>query len=213
MASRREQRYEDILDISSRLFLEKGYERTSIQEIAAAVGVLKGSLYYYIDTKEDILYHVIRANHENLVESMESALSEVTGGGAIAKLHAFLAHHMTFVLANVARSASFQFEFRSLTRDRQSEIIAFRRGYGQRLTELIRMAQQEGEVDPDVVPNVSGRALLSMFNSVLRWYRPGGPLGAGEITDQYMTLAGRALGLGRCGADWTQSLSTSTGLR
>jgi len=196
MASRRERRYEDILDVASRLFLEKGYERTSIQDIAVEIGVLKGSLYHYIDTKEGLLYNVIRTNHENLVESMEEALGHAADQPAIERVRAFLHNHMMFVLENVERSASFQFEFRSLTPERQTEIIAYRRGYRQRLAELIRQAQQEESIPSDLVASVSSQALLSMFNSVLRWYRPGGPLSAMQITDQYMTLAGRALGMG-----------------
>lgn len=195
MERRRERRYEDILDVASRLFLEKGYERTSIQDIAAEVGVLKGSLYYYIDTKEGLLYNVIRTNHENLVGLMETALRSAAELPAIERVREFLHNHITFVLANVERSASFQFEFRSLTPERQSEIIDYRRGYGQRLAGLIRQAQEEGAIDADVSPSVSSRALLSMFNSVLRWYRPGGPLSPSQITEQYMMLAGRALGL------------------
>lgn len=210
MASRRERRYEDILDVASRLFLEKGYERTSIQDIAAEVGVLKGSLYYYIDTKEGLLYNVIRTNHENLVSRMEAALRSVADAPAIGRVRAFLYNHMTFVLANVERSASFQFEFRSLTAERQSEIITYRRGYGQRLAELIREAQQEGAIAADVVPSVSSRALLSMFNSVLRWYRPGGPLSPSQITEQYVMLAGRALGLTGDAAEWRGELAMRT---
>lgn len=193
MGKRREQRYEDILDAASTLFLEKGYERTSIQDIAEAIGVLKGSLYYYIEAKEDLLYSVIQVNHENLVDSMEQALSAVRDRPEIERVETFLRNHMCFVLTNVERSASFQFEFRSLSQERQAEIIECRRAYGIRFADLLSEAQREGEVAGDVDPRVASRALLSMLNSVLRWYRPGGELNEGKIVSQYTMLALRAV--------------------
>ena len=192
MMNRKQKRYEDILDVASRMFLEKGYERTTIQDIAEAIGVLKGSLYYYIDAKEDLLYDIIRINHENLVASMVEALETESTRTSTEQVRVFLANHIEFVLRNAEHSAAFQFEFRSLSPQRQAEIIQYRRTYGARLTHLLTTAQSNGELCANLNPGVASRALLSMFNSVLRWYRPSGDLDADDIAWQYTELAMRA---------------------
>src|SRR5947207_409360 len=60
-------RQQEILEAAARVFHEKGYESTSIQDIADEVGILKGSLYYYIRSKEDLLYEIIRDIHDDAI--------------------------------------------------------------------------------------------------------------------------------------------------
>src|SRR5687767_4761450 len=75
----REQRWDEIVEAAANVFYEKGYEGASLQDIASAVGLLKGSIYYYIDTKEDLLFElVMRAQavwFTTLEESEELAAS------------------------------------------------------------------------------------------------------------------------------------------
>src|SRR5690606_22895962 len=55
----REQRWDEIIEAAADVFYRKGYEGASLQDIASAVGLLKGSIYYYIDTKEDLLFELV----------------------------------------------------------------------------------------------------------------------------------------------------------
>ena len=64
-----------IVAAATRLFHEKGYESTSIQDVAEAVGILKGSLYYYIQTKEDLLYALALDGHTKGVATLEEERS------------------------------------------------------------------------------------------------------------------------------------------
>ena len=64
-------RREEVLETAARVFREKGYESTSIQDIADAVGILKGSLYYYMDSKEDLLYEILKGVHEEALENIK----------------------------------------------------------------------------------------------------------------------------------------------
>src|SRR5690242_21930048 len=64
-------RQQEIVEAAARVFHEKGYESTSIQDIADAVGILKGSLYYYITSKEDLLFEIIRGVHEEALKNLE----------------------------------------------------------------------------------------------------------------------------------------------
>ena len=62
-APSRSPREQQILDAAAVVFYEKGYAAASIQDVADAVGILKGSLYYYIDSKEDLLFEILRDAH------------------------------------------------------------------------------------------------------------------------------------------------------
>ncbi len=60
----REERWPELLEVATDVFSEKGCEAASLQDIAERLGMLKGSLYYYINSKEDLLYHVINDVHQ-----------------------------------------------------------------------------------------------------------------------------------------------------
>ncbi len=63
-------RRQEILDVAARMFYEKGYDATSTRDIAEAAGLLKGSLYYYVETKEDFLFEIIRQSHEGALATL-----------------------------------------------------------------------------------------------------------------------------------------------
>ena len=70
-ASPPRRRHLEVLEAAARVFHEKGYESTSIQDIADAVGILKGSLYYYITSKEDLLFEILQDVHEQGLRNLE----------------------------------------------------------------------------------------------------------------------------------------------
>ena len=59
-----EERWQEVVDAAAKVFAEKGYRAATLRDIAAELGMLKGSLYYYIETKEDLLYELLRRVHE-----------------------------------------------------------------------------------------------------------------------------------------------------
>src|SRR6476646_2120443 len=66
--TRNEKRWAAVIDAAEQVFLERGYQAASLKEIANRVGMLKGSLYYYIDTKEDLLFEIVRRAHQSGLE-------------------------------------------------------------------------------------------------------------------------------------------------
>lgn len=185
-------RLADIIDVAADLFLEFGYEQTKMQAIADRIGVLPGSLYYYIDHKEDILYWIIRSAHQDINILLEQAME--VDGPALVRFEHLAALHMRFTLENVARSAAFYMRFGVLSEERQIEITELRRTYEFGVVNLIETGQKEGDVCPDVSPAMSARALLQMFNSVHRWFRPEtSRQSADELVDEYVGLAVAAI--------------------
>ena len=83
--TRNEKRWAEVLDAAEQVFLERGYQAASLKEIATRVGMLKGSLYYYIDTKEDLLFEIVRRAHQSGLEFI--AREERRGGARRARTH------------------------------------------------------------------------------------------------------------------------------
>ena len=176
-------RQQEILEAAARVFHEKGYESTSIQDIADAVGILKGSLYYYITSKEDLLFEIIQGVHEEALKNLERT-SELEGE-AIQKIRAFVVVHVTHNATNLVKMAVFFQDFRSLNGKRREIIVQERDLYDNFLRDLIRQGQEEGTVCPDIEPKLAAITVLGMMNWIYQWYRPGGEFSATDIANAY----------------------------
>lgn len=176
-------RRQEILQAAAQVFHEKGYESTSIQDIADAVGILKGSLYYYITSKEDLLFEIIQGVHEEALANL--AKIRDLDGGALQRIRAFVVVHFTHSATNRVRMAVFVQDFRSLQGRRREIIVEERDLYDTFLRDLIRQAQEEGTVCPDIAPKTAAITVLGMMNWIYQWYRPGGDLSVAEIANAY----------------------------
>jgi TetR/AcrR family transcriptional regulator, cholesterol catabolism regulator len=85
-----------MLDTARALFARKGYFATSIREITSAMGIQKASLYYYISSKEDLIYQISKAAMEHVTACVEAALMQVTGPEE--RLYAFITSHVAGLL-------------------------------------------------------------------------------------------------------------------
>lgn len=184
-------RQSEILEAAARVFHEKGYESTSIQDIADSVGILKGSLYYYITSKEDLLYEIIQGVHAEALKNLDriSALE----GTALQRIRAFVVVHFTHNAENLVRMGVFFKDFRSLGGERRRIIVEERDKYDTFLRDLIRAGQKDGSVCQDVDPKLTAITILGMLNWVYQWYRPDGELGAVEIANVYGDFVAAAL--------------------
>jgi TetR/AcrR family transcriptional regulator, cholesterol catabolism regulator len=182
-----EDRRQEILTAAARIFHRKGYDATSIQEVAEAVGMLKGSLYYYIDSKEDLLYGVIERAHRLGNEGREQA--SVEGDSAVSQLRRTIRAHVRNNLEHLADIGVFFHDFRSLGPERRQAIVAERDDYERFIRGLIERGQEEGSLDPDVHPKLATMALLGAMNWVYQWYRDDGPRSPDEIADAFADVA------------------------
>jgi TetR/AcrR family transcriptional regulator, cholesterol catabolism regulator len=179
-------RQQEILEAAALVFREKGYESTSIQDIADAVGILKGSLYYYIRSKEDLLYEIIKTIHEDALRNV--ARIDEEEGDALQKIRAFVTAHMTFMTENLVKMGVFFHDFRSLSPERREEIIAARDIYDRQLRELIKQGKEEGVVREDVDPKLASLAAMGAMNWLYQWYRPGGRQSVKQIAGGFADL-------------------------
>jgi AcrR family transcriptional regulator len=170
-------RQREIYDVAARVFHQKGYEQTSMDDIADAVGLLKGSLYHYINSKEDLLYGIAQAVDRTVADRM--AANEQLKDPPIERLRAqFYGHTVTAGLDEdfMTRVQVYYREFRSLTPEHQREVAALRRSYSDYTRDRMILAQAEGSVCPDLDVAVIAPAILAMLNGALLSHRIGRPI-------------------------------------
>lgn len=184
-------RFEDIVDAAARLFSEKGYAATSIQDIADSVGMLKGSLYHYIHTKEDLLDAVIHEAHQHTAALGVEALE--MQGDALERLRYVVQIHLTGATGNLAKVKVFYQEAKFLPPERLGTILATRDSYEHSIRQIIADGQREGTVAAHLDPTLTAIAILAVLNSVQQWFRTDGPRSLEEVTASFTDLVVRSV--------------------
>jgi AcrR family transcriptional regulator len=176
---RRKDRFEQMVSVAAEVFQQKGYDGASLQDIADAVGILKGSFYHYIDTKEDLLFQVISKAHEGTA-SGNNAWHEVEDEPLVA-IRAWVEGHIRSSLDHLVYAAVYFREVDALAPERRAEINKARNAYERQLRTLVERALEGGELREGINPKLATVALFGMMNWVYYWYRPRGALSAEEI--------------------------------
>ena len=193
-------RTQDIIDTAAEIFHEQGYSETSVHDIAEAVGILKGSLYYYIRSKEDLLFQVLSDVHDAFKGIVER--TRAIDAPAVERLRYYVREHVIFNTQNVTKMAVFYHDYRALSEKPLAEIVERRRFYEDYLRDLIAEAQAEGSVNRDLDPKLAAFTLFGMMNWVYHWYQPTGSWTPDQIGEQVASMAIDGLvgpGAGRAG--------------
>ncbi len=180
-------RTQDIIDAAAQIFHEQGYSDTSVHDIAESVGILKGSLYYYIRSKEDLLFQVLSDVHDAFKGIVNR--TRAIDAPAIERLRYYIGEHVIFNTQNVTKMAVFYHDYRSLSEKPLLEIVERRRYYEDYLRNLIAEAQAEGSVNPELDPKLAAFTLFGMMNWVYHWYQPAGAWTPAQIGAQVASMA------------------------
>ena len=186
----------ELCDVAAEIFQEKGYAATTLRDIADALGMLKGSLYYYIDSKEDLLYRIISSIHADGRDNLEQARS--VEGAPVEKLRALLEGQVLRYGKRLSWVRVFYSEYRSLSGPRQDEINLQRREYRQYVEHLVALGQADGSFCPELDLRVATNSALSVVNMVYQWYRPSRNLSLETVARIQSNFVIRGL---RCASD------------
>lgn len=185
----RDERWDELQRAAARVFAKKGYKSTSLQELADEIGILKGSLYYYIDTKEDLLYEIVRGVLDGGMNNLQRIASEK--GDAVTRLKKVVNAHVQYLIGNLAATTVFLHDIKHLSKARRDTLAVDE--YEIIIQRLIEEGQAEGSVRTDIDAKMIEMAVLGVVNWTYRWYRADLHLSAERIGQQFAELISEGL--------------------
>jgi TetR/AcrR family transcriptional regulator, cholesterol catabolism regulator len=162
-------RREELTRIAARLFAERGYQGTSLADLAEQLGVQKPSLYHHIDSKEDLLWEVAGEG----AAAFHAALDGVPPAAAPERIRLALRGHLAVVAGQLDVATVFTREWRHLEGDRHEGFLAERRRYEERIRDLFREGVERAELRTDLDVATAALLFLSAANWAYTWLRPG----------------------------------------
>jgi AcrR family transcriptional regulator len=178
---------DQILDTAVAAFRLKGYAGTSTQDIARALQMTKGSLYYYFRDKEDILFSC----HERALDHLLSGARAARNRDPEAALRELIERHVG-IMVHEFRGTALALEVATLNGSRHDHIVRRRDQYEGILRDLIEKGVRSGAFRP-VDSRLASFAFLGAINWMARWYREGGGRSAEEIGRTFADLFVRSL--------------------
>src|SRR4051812_32716571 len=139
---------ERLLDVATRLFAERGFEGTSVQEIVAAAGVTKGAMYHYFASKDDLLYEI----YHRLLGLQSERLSTIADGPGSAqeRVRTAAADVVESTLTAIDEAIVSIRSIHMLRPDKRAQVRAERRRYHERFRALVEEGQRDGSFREDV---------------------------------------------------------------
>jgi len=179
---------EQVIDAAAKVFAAKGFEAARLEEIAAELGVLKGSLYYHAASKAELLFLVTRRRMLTIIEHTQAiAVSEAPPAEKLAT--AVRAHLQHLDQHHPESSLWFMQPSRSAkSADRQAEIGALHREYEVVLRGIVQDGIGSGDLRRDLDATVATLGVLGMCNWLPRWYDRDGRLAIDGIGDTFIGM-------------------------
>lgn len=162
-----------------RLFASKGYDATSMRDIAKAVGLLPGSLYAHIQSKEQLLREIIEQGIDDFLEAMTPVMASQSP--APARLRAAITTHMQVIGRNLDRTGVVFHQWRSLAGADRGRVVAKRNAYEQLFVDLLEGGIAAGEFRPDLDSRFAVLVILGALNWAPEWFSPSGADSADEV--------------------------------
>ncbi|MBI2525845.1 MAG: TetR/AcrR family transcriptional regulator [Candidatus Rokubacteria bacterium] len=180
---------ERILAVSGRVFNQRGYHGTTLDDIARALGVTKAALYYHVKNKEELLFQCHQLALDIGMEGFHLALAQP--GPPDEQLRAALAHYIEG-MADQLKGTVVLLEQGALSPPHHRRIVRGRDEYEQALRRMIAAGITAGVFVP-CDPKLVGFAILGAVHWIPKWYHPAGPSPAREIAEAFATYLVRGL--------------------
>ncbi|MHB8867661.1 MAG: TetR/AcrR family transcriptional regulator [Thermoleophilia bacterium] len=177
-----EERREQILTAALEAFHAKGYGQTSMRDLGNAVGMSVAGMYHYFSTKEDILFAIIDNSVDRLLVGLEDARKSAESPED--RLRAMLAETVRIVIEHREEIRILIDNADKLPRDRQDQIREKRAHSAAIVRAELERLRAAGRLGEHLDLNVITFSINGMANWVYHWYRPEGPMGVRELTDQ-----------------------------
>lgn len=181
----RRNREDEVINAAVEIFYAKGYSAASIQDVADRVGVLKGSLYHYISSKEDLLFRIFEGSHEQAVQLM----ADITERNLPPRqrLEAYLNEIVHWYLGNVERVSLYFNEWRYLTGENAAAVRKHRKVFADFVREILEEASED--LRPGVDQRLATFYILGAINNIPVWYRKTGPYSQARVAQEFSSMS------------------------
>ncbi|HEX3362931.1 MAG TPA: TetR/AcrR family transcriptional regulator [Solirubrobacterales bacterium] len=178
---------EVLLVVAADLFADRGYAATTVRDIAEAAGILSGSLYHHIDSKESIVDAILSRFIARSLAAYEAVIAE--GRGPKETFEELVRTSLESMVEGRAAILVYQNEARLLAaRPRFSYLAEAQRKFEEIWTAVLEEGVESGEFRASIDPKLVYRLVRDTVWTAPRWYRPGGPLKPEKIIAQYLPV-------------------------
>ncbi|HWO65481.1 MAG TPA: TetR/AcrR family transcriptional regulator [Umezawaea sp.] len=176
---------ESLLLVAVKLFNERGYDGTSMEDLARKLGITKSAIYYHVPSKDELL----RLAVDRALDGLFAVVAEVDDvpGRAIDRLEHVLRGSVA-VLVERLPFVTLLLRVRGNTKVERAA-LARRREFDHLITDLVKQAEAEGDVREGLDPATVARLLFGMVNSLTEWYRPRRGSDHAELADTVCHMA------------------------
>ncbi|MCU1574721.1 MAG: TetR family transcriptional regulator [Micrococcaceae bacterium] len=180
---------QSVLLVAVDVFNRHGYDATSMGVLAESLGISKSAIYHHVPSKGELLNLAL----EHALGGLEAILAEpgADSGNAGARLEfvlrrtiAVLVDRLPFVTLLLRLRGNTEIERKALER---------RRNFDHQVAELVSAARDEGSLRKDIDPRTVTRLVFGTVNSIVEWYKPGGPLTPELLADNVITMVFQGL--------------------
>ena len=190
LRARYDRRQSEVVEAAARLFAERGYQATSMQDLTEATGLAAGGLYHYIGSKEALLIRICDELLEPLLAQARAIVARP--GAATDHLHELLRAWLAHIATHRDHMAVFAQERHAIEREPQwREVRRQRKAFEKILDDVLARGEQDGTMT-FADRRLTLLALLGMVNHTATWLRPRGRLSAEQIADGYLDLVLKA---------------------
>lgn len=154
------------------MFYARGYSAATVQDVADELGILKGSVYHYIDTKEDLLFRLLEEVHHDVVSILNEVVA-TDGLNPLERLHLYVRKQVEYNLDHLPRISIYYHDIDRLGDTRRKQVLKWREVHNDYIVSLITEAQEQGLAEPSFDPKVAANLVFGTIIWTYRWYRSG----------------------------------------
>lgn len=173
-----------LLDRAVAVFLERGYDATSMRDLAKAAEISPSSIYHHVSGKEELLERAVRRALDALFALLDEP--EATDGPYLSRLRHIVRGTAQVVIEHQPE-VSLLIRVRGNT-DTERWALNRRREFDRAINRLIRDGMAAGEIRADIPSKLNAHLIFGMVNSISDWYRPRGEFGVAEISDAIVAV-------------------------
>jgi len=178
---------QEILRTAARLFQQRGYDATSMNDVAAALKLSKGGLYHHFQSKDEILFEIMNHAMEITQERVLAPVRSISDPEE--RLRALIRLHIEVVLSPRDREITVMLhENHPLPPTLRKRINTRKKEYVHFVESLISEVQRSRRAPASVSPRAAAFALLGMINWIYQWYKPEGELQTHNLIPQFTDL-------------------------